>query len=81
MSLHMSRRSPIVLLELSSCVPAGAGGEVVELAQAGGGESDAGAQGSAVEHRAGSHHSQMSGQTQPGRSSPHSGALALIYHQ
>lgn len=36
MSLHMSRRSLIVLLEPSSCVPAGAGGEVVELAPAGG---------------------------------------------
>ena len=35
--MHMSCRSPIVLLELSSCVPAGAGGEVAELAPAGGG--------------------------------------------
>lgn len=36
MSSHTSRRSPIALSEPSSCVPAGAGGEVVELAPAGG---------------------------------------------
>ena len=45
MSSHMSRRSLITLLELSSCVPAGAGGEVVELALAGGGSQ-------MLEHRA-----------------------------
>lgn len=37
MFLHMSCRFLIVLLEQSSCVPAGAGGEVVELALARGG--------------------------------------------
>lgn len=35
MSSHTSRRSPMVLSKPSSCVPAGAGGEMAELAPAG----------------------------------------------